>query len=460
MGQESDGLELVTAPPITRELAAYAAGARFDDLPASVRTEAPRALLNWLGCALGGCHEPAVEAALAATDETAGPPRATILGHNRRMDVANAAFVNCLSSSALAFDDTHLATVTHPTGPVAAGALAFAETAMIPGEQFLTALAIGIEIQCRLSNMLLLAPAKANLGLYITGVTGPIGAAAALGLLRGFDTERMNWALGLAAAQGAGFRATHRSMAGLVVPALAARNGVAAAQLAAHGFTCSDGTLEAENGFASAFAAGADPARATACLGRDFEMLANAYKPYPCGIVIHPTIDACLDLAPRIPTGEAPAHVAIVAHPLAITLTDRPAPRTPIEAQVSLQYWAAVSLLRGKAGLDEIGQDAIDDAAVISLRNKISVTGDLSFGRAEATVEVRLATGATLRAHVTHARGSTERPMTDEELDRKFLAQTTRVLPGAAAERLIVLCRDAANLSDIGREIATLAATV
>ena len=101
----------------------------------------------------------------------------------------------------------------------------------------MAALAAGIEIQCRLSNVLLLAPAEANLGLYITGITGPAGAAAGLGRAMGFDTQHMTWAIGLGAAQGCGFRATHGSMAGHVVPALAARGGVWAALLAAQGFT-------------------------------------------------------------------------------------------------------------------------------------------------------------------------------------------------------------------------------
>lgn len=114
--------------------------------------------------------------------------------------------MNCLSSSILAFDDTHLATVTHPTGPVAAALFAFAEKQTVPGEDFVNALALGMEIECRMSNVLLAAPAVSSVGRYITGLTGPIGAAAALGNLLRLDEQRITWAIGLAATQASGFR--------------------------------------------------------------------------------------------------------------------------------------------------------------------------------------------------------------------------------------------------------------
>ncbi|MBK9609762.1 MAG: MmgE/PrpD family protein [Betaproteobacteria bacterium] len=147
--------------------------------------------------------------------------------------------------------------MTYPTGPVAAALFAFCEKQAVSGEDFVTALALGIEIECRMSNVLLLPPARANLGLFVTGITGPIGAAAALGNLLRLDEQRMRWALGLAAAQAAGFRATHGAMAAFFIPAHAARNGVSAAMLAAGGLSCTDNALEAPKGFVDVPAAAA-----------------------------------------------------------------------------------------------------------------------------------------------------------------------------------------------------------
>jgi 2-methylcitrate dehydratase PrpD len=439
---------------VTRQLAAYAAGSRFDALPETVRTEAARAFLNWIGCVLGGCREPPVERAAAAL--AAGPPQATVIGHRQRTDIASAALLNCFSSSVLAFDDTHLATVTHPTGPVAAALLALGETRPVSGEEFVTALALGIEIECRMSNVLLLPPARANVGLYVTGLTGPIGAAAALGHILDFDERRMNWAIGLAATQASGFRATHGSMTGLLVPALGARNGVAAALLAAEGFTCSENVLEADKGFIGTFSEGADLGRATDRLGERFELLANAYKPYPCGIVIHPALDACLELAGELPVDARVESVTVTVHPLTLALTDRRSPVDSLEAQISLYHWAAAALLRRSAGVAELQQDCIEDPAIAALRARVAAHGDPKLRRDEAIAEVTLADGATRRVHVAAARGSLERPMTDDDLDRKFYAQVTRVLSRPIAERLLRICRDVVALYDVGGQIASI----
>ena len=439
---------------ITRELAGYAAQARYGALPHAVRAEAVRAFLNWFGCVLGGCCEPAVQIAVAAARESGGHPQAAVFGHDLRTDLASAAFLNCFSSSILAFDDTHLATVTHPTGPVAAGLLAFSETMPVTGEDFLTALALGMEIECRMSNVLLLPPAQANVALYITGLTGPIGGAAALGRLLRLDAQRMVWAIGLAATQASGFRGTHGSMAGLVVPALGARNGVTAALLAGKGFTCSEAILEGDNGFVDIFTSDADLDRAVANLGGHFEMLANAYKPYPCGIVIHAAIDACLDVAAQVSSGETIARVTITVHPLTLMLTDRPAPTTTLEAMISIHHWTAAALVRRKAGIAEAQLACVEDADVVAMRARITVVGDETLRREEAVAEATLRSGATLRCHVPHARGSAARPMTDDDLDAKFRGQANRVLPARTTEALLALCRDIEGASDVGGAIA------
>jgi 2-methylcitrate dehydratase PrpD len=442
--------------PITREIAAYAVHSRFDALPGHVQLEAARAFLNWIGCVFGGCHEPAVEIAAAAVADAGSHPQASLIGRTQRADVASAAFVNCMASSILAFDDTHLATVTHPSGPVAAGLFALCERQSFPGEELLNALALGIEIQCRLSNVLLMPPAKSNLGFFITGLTGPIGTAAALGRLLRFDEEKMRWAIGLAAAQASGFRSTHGAMAGAFVPAHAARTGVCAALLAAQGFTCTDHVLEGEKGFVDVFSVGADLDNAVGRLGTHFEMLANTYKPYPSGIVVHPIIDACLDIAAQLPPAARLGRVALEVNPLALSLTNRPKPRDPLEAQISLQHWAVVALLRRAAGLDEVRQACIDDPVVAELRTRIEVSTDPAIARDAAIATVTLSDGTSYRSHVANARGSLARPMTDAELDTKFRAQVTTCLTGQQADMLLRQCRDAARSGDIGRDVTAV----
>jgi 2-methylcitrate dehydratase PrpD len=441
---------------ITRELAAYAAHARFDAVPGEVQVEGARAFINWMGCVLGGCHDPAVDMAAATVAEAGGHPQASLIGRGQRADVASAAFVNCLSSTVLSFDDTHLATVTHPTGPVAAALFALSEKLGVSGEDFVTALVIGIEIECRLSNVILLPPAQANIGLFVTGISGPIGSAVALGRLLGLDEPRMRSAIGLAAAQCSGIRGTHGAMGAFVIPAHAARSGVSAAMLASKGLTGTDDVLERPKGFVDVYGRGGDLDRAVDGLGERFELFANAYKPYPSGIVVQAAIDACLDIAHRLPDRAELATVALTVHPLALDLCGRRHPANPVEAQISLFHWAAACLLQRSAGLAQLEQRCIDDAAVSTLRARIVATPDASLGRDEAIAEVKLANGTCLRLHVEHARGSMDRPMTDTELDAKFSAQARTVLSSDASDRLLQLCRNVAALRDVGTDIAAV----
>lgn len=441
------------APGITRQLARYAAQARYEALPASVQREATRAFYNWMGCALGGSREPGVQMAVSAVADLGGGPQATLIGQGQRTDIASAAFVNCISSSILGFDDAHLATVAHPSSPVCSALLAFAEKHPVSGEDFLAAIALGMEVTCRLSNMLVLPPAQFNLGFYVTGLTAPIGVALAIGHLLRLDEKHLNWAISIAASQSGGFRATQGSMTAHFRPGHAARAGVWAALLAAKGFTGNESALEADKGFVDVYAHGADLQRAVDGLGEQHEILNNAYKPYPCGIVIHPTLDACLELRGQYGTGVIPTGVRLRVHPLALSLCGIKEPTTTLESLNSLHHWAAASLVRGRAGVQEMLVDCIADPAIAQLRSRIEVVTDTLLGNDQAEVEVTLADGRRLQARVLQVRGSPARPMSDSDLDAKFRSQASLVLPAARIEQLRDVCLGAASLRQAGRAI-------
>lgn len=438
---------------ITREIASYAISVRYEDLPSSVRQEAVRAFLNAVGCMLGGCREEAPLRAAALIAKNGPGSGATLIGYREQADLGGATFINSLSASALSFDDTHLATVTHPTGPVAAALLAYCETNEVSGTEFLNALALGIEIQCRLASTLLLPPAKPNLSLYITGITAPIGVAIALGRLMRLDEQRLTWAIGLAASQATGFRATHGSMAGVTVPAFGARNGVFAVQLAATGLDCCEDALESPRGLVGIFSEGADPGRVLDRIGTHFELMANTYKPYPAGIVIHAAIDACLDLAQKIPDGARIGSVELTVNPLTLTLTDRRHPATPFEAQISLHHWAASVLHRRVATPGALHPTELSDPVVMALRNQISAIGDATLARDEAIAEISLSDGSKLRSHVPMARGSIGRPMSDAELDAKFMMQSARVMAPSSAAAFLARLRGLADVESVWAQL-------
>lgn len=442
---------------LTRELARFATNSRYEALPPDVQAEAARALVNWVGCAVGGSNDPSARIAAAAVTRMGGAPQSSILGHRQRTDVASAAFVNCVSSSCYAFDDAHLPTVAHPGSPAGAALLAIAETQAVRGEDFLNALALSIEIQCRLSNALAQPPAKFNSGFFMTGLSGPIGVALGVGNLLRLNEDQMVTAITLAASQSAGFRATNGTMSANFRPGHVARCGIWAAMLAAEGFTSDDDALEADQGFFAVFAPNADLNKAVDGLGSQFELFFNAYKPYPCGIVIHPALDACMEVRQQVASHARPVNVKLWVHPFALTLCSLRTPATPRESVVSLYHWTAAALVRGAAGLAESQQDCIDDPEVLALRMHIEAMADPSLGREQAIAEVTFDNGQMLRSHVRHVRGSMERPMTDKELDIKFQSQAEMVLAPERTGELLSLCRGAASSQDIGRQISALA---
>src|SRR6266851_3342201 len=223
------------APPVTQILADFVATHPSQGWDASVDKEAHRTLLNWVGCAIGASQHPTVKAALAAVMELAPNAQATLLGRAERVDMASAALLNGITSHTFDFDDTHLKTIIHPTGPVASALLALAEHRPVSGEAFIHAFVLGAEVECRIGNAVY--PSHYDIGWHITGTAGVFGAAAAAGRLLGLTEQQLVWALGIAATQASGLREMFGSMCKPLHVGLAARNGLQAALLAQQDFT-------------------------------------------------------------------------------------------------------------------------------------------------------------------------------------------------------------------------------
>ena len=444
-------------PDLARTLAHYVCASRPEDIPSNVRKEASRALLNWFGCALGGSGADLLGRALTVADRLSGPREASVLGRGMRLDVANAAFINCLSSSLHAFDDTHLASIAHPTGPVAAGLLAMSETMSVSGKNFAHALLLGIEVECRLGCMLMELPGDCSVAWTMTGLVGGIGTAAAIAKLLGLSERQTMYALGVAATQAGGFREGLGTMTRDLPMAQAARSGVVGALLGAEGFAPSDSALDGPKGFAHVFAHTPNFAAATRDLGRHFELMNNAYKPYPCGIVIHPALDACLDIARshRFEPDDI-ERVNLRVHPDAIIVTGLKEPTDGLSAQVSLYHWAAAALVRRSGGLDETSDSAARDPVINAVRRRVTAEMDKSFGRDGASAEVRLRDGRVLTARVEHCRGSIAKPLTDGELEEKLFMQARSVVKEATARNIIKLCWGLEDVADVGSEARRL----
>jgi 2-methylcitrate dehydratase PrpD len=413
---------------ITHRLARFLVESRWSDVPQPVRHEAKRATLNWLGCALGGCRDDAVARALATLDEFSGPRRATLIGRGEKLDALNTALINALSANILDYDDTHLKTLIHPTVPVAATALALAEHRPVTGAQFLHALILGVETACRIGNAV--SPGHYAAGWHITATCGVFGAAAAAGKLLQLSEQQMTWALGIAATQSSGLTEMLGSMCKSYNMGHAAKSGLVAALLAAQNFTSSERAIEAPRGFANVLAKNAKLNEITDRLGATWELAFNAYKPFPCGIVLHPVIDGCIQLRDehRINPGEI-ERIDVRLHPLALDLAGKKAPKVGLEGKLSVYHAAAVALIHGAAGVRQFSDACVRDPAVIALREKVVPQADARLEKIEGYVSITLRDGRRLDRHVAHAIGTLEHPMSDVAIETKFKDLAANVLP-------------------------------
>jgi 2-methylcitrate dehydratase PrpD len=427
------------ATDVTRKLARYVANARREDLPGPVRKEATRTLLNWVGCAVGGSRHETVAHALAALAPFSGPPQATVLGRRERLDVLTASLMNGISSHVFDFDDTHLRTIVHPAGPVASAILALSEYRPVSGADFLHALILGVEVECRIANAVY--PAHYDVGWHITGTVGPFGAAAAVGKLLNLSETQMLWALGLAAAQPVGLREMFGTMTKSFHPGRAAQNGFTAALLAQQNYTSSMQSIEAPRGWANVLSTARNYAEITESLGDRFEISVNSYKPYPCGVVIHPAIDGCLQLREQHGVkAEQIERIELKVHPLVLELTGKKKPQAGLEGKFSVYHAVAAAMVFGRVGEVEFSDRAVQDPAIVALRARVNATVDQVMAEDQVRIAVLLKDGRSLEKYVEHAVGSAKNPMTDAQLESKFRGLAAGILPPDRVRKLIDLC--------------------
>jgi 2-methylcitrate dehydratase PrpD len=328
----------------------------------------------------------------------------------------------------------------------------------VSGADLLNAFILGVEIECRIGNAV--SPGHYRRGWHITATCGVFGAAAAAGKLLGLDARRLVWALGNASAQSSGLVETLGSMAKSIGVGNAARNGLFSALLAERGFAGPDHPLEGPRGFIAVMSDGCDPAPLTERLGSSWEILRNTYKPYPCGVVLNPVIDAVLELRERHSLQADQIHsVIITGHPLLGERTDRPSPANGREAQVSAQHSAAVALLHGAAGIAQYTDQAVGDPSTPGLRARVRIEDDTAMAVGAARVVVRLHDGREFEATVEHARGSLERPLTDAELEQKLITLAAHGCPALDTAPLADIIWSLENVDDV-RDVMRRAAPV
>lgn len=435
---------------ITHALAQATLAWRWADLPEAVRHQARRCLVNFFACALAGWRDPALAVASRVFARIGPPGDCTVIGSGRTAGALQAASLNAMAANVFDFDDTHLPTITHPTAPVAPVAFALAQTHSLSGVQVLEAVVAGIELQCRIA--LAISPGHYARGWHITSTCGVFGSAAAAARLLGLNATQTGWAFASAASQSGGLVETLGTMAKSIGVGNAASNGLLSAMLAQEGFSGPAAPLEGVRGFLPVFGPEVQWEALTSGLGERWEILANTYKPYPCGVVLNPVIQACLALRPSVVDALARIErVELRAHPLLRQRTDRPGVTTGKASQVSAQHAVAVSLARGRAGLDEFSDIAVADASLQAMGARLAFVEDAAMGVEAAEVTLVMADGRRL-AHAVHAaHGSLASPLSDDELAAKCHALARQGDSGAAVEPLLDALWNLDHQPDAGR---------
>ena len=454
----------------------FIASAKLGRFPAEALSLAKRCIIDGLGVVLAGSTQPAGRILAEHVRAAANAAAATAFGpQSFKTNVSSAALVNGTSGHALDWDDTQLATtpdrifglLTHPTVPPLVAALAVAEARHASGAEFLEAFLIGFEVECKIAEAI--HPNHYKMGFHSSGTIGTFGAVAAAARLLELDRDRTAHALAIAASTASGIRVNFGSMTKPLHVGRAAQNGIVAAELAARGFTGGVGALDPPWGFFAAFSHGGgfDGDRIVGKLGNPHTIVSPgvAIKPYPCGVLGHPTMDAMRRLV--VENDVDPTHITAIRvragsnilNPLRYAIA-----HNELEAKFCPAFMVSAIALRRKAGIREFNDEFVRSAPVQALMRKVERVLDPAieaqgFEKIRSTVEVDLDDGRKLVAHADERyRGGPDRPFTRAELNEKFTDCASLVHPASRCDEIFHAVERVEELDDVGALAALLGA--
>ncbi len=453
---------------LTSRLAEFVGGVSFDDLPPQVVARSKAMMINAAAAGLAGAAQPEGRVMVRFIQEMRGNGKCTIMGTGLRTSPVYAALANGALVHLLDFDDEILRRGIHPSCVIFPVVMALGEMNGCSGKEVITAFALGCEVCSKLGaigdldtppNPPLTGRGMGGVfwpGWHREGVAGTIGATAAAAKLLGLDRVRLENAFGIASGEAAGVQANWATASRAFQCGRAAMNGIMAALLAREGLTGARDAIEAPGGLLDCYTAHSLPEIPPTPLyergargdfrGVDeaafFSRLANPYdiihpgvalKVYPCASASHTSIEAMLQLVQqyRIVPGQAKA-VQVSVIPAILQSLPVSDPQDGWQARFSLNYVVAVALLYGQPLIDHFTDTAVRDERVRELMARVAVEANETSTPLiyyPSTVTVTLADGAEVRHRVDFARGQPELPLSDEELDAKFLYCARYILP-------------------------------
>jgi 2-methylcitrate dehydratase PrpD len=451
------GINAEEATPRARTIAKFASSLRLDDVPAPVLDRARLHILDALGLGLASNAYDYGQRSVEGITAMGPPGRCSVIGRSERLEMRDAALANAILIHGLDFDDTHLASIIHPTCTALPCALALGESLETSGADLLTAFLAGAETGIRIGAAV--KGAFHHVGYHATGLVSHFAAAVTAGKLLGLDEDQIVAAQGITGSTASGIQVFLEEGAWTkrFHPGWGAVAGITAAHLARHGFKGPSRPYEGKFGLfdthLQAEAGHVDLDALTEGLGSTWRFGETALKPYPVCHFIHGCADATIELHGEIEGAEIIAVDAYLPEPTLHIIAEpaeaKERPTSDYEAKFSAQFVVAYCLLHGRFGLPDLQPEALADSEVraLALKVKCHADPDTAFPTYfSGGVTVRLADGRELKRHVRINSGAGEKAMNADAVVAKFLASASMAIAPAQAESI----RDAAlNLEKI-----------
>tara|TARA_Y100000814_G_scaffold130551_1_gene94462 strand:+ start:1513 stop:2850 length:1338 start_codon:yes stop_codon:yes gene_type:complete len=404
----------------TNQIAKFVLESDFESLNSDVVHAGKKAFINFLAVSIYSSTDPTLKILLELFNENTNKELATIVGTNLKSNLDNATLANGYLGHLEDFDDTHFPTIIHPSSPTFPSALALAENKRKSGKEFLLASILGIEICCRVG--VTMHPSHYDQGWHITGTTGVFGSAIASAILLDLTELKLENCLGIAGTQAAGVREVFGTMSKPFHAGRSSQSGLLAANLASKGFTSATNIFEGRRGFFDVLAPEYDLDILTDKLGSKWEIFQNGLKPYACGVVNHPLIDAMIKFKNenQFNINNIKGIKAYVHHLVPELVGHKQHPTIGLEGKFSFHHSMAVGLLHGRATPLEYTDTIVKDTDVEKLRNIIQCEIREDFNEEQAIVEITYKDNTVTVVEIESCSGSPENPLTDKQLIDKF----------------------------------------
>ena len=457
---------------LTHKAATFAYNIDFSNLPTDVLTVARRCVLDGLAVALAGSEQPAFDIVHRHLKGLGGSPQARVIGDTESpLPAHHAALLNGLAGHAMDWDDTQLADspgrvyglLTHPTIPVLSAALAIADMLDgVDGEAFLTAFISGFEVECKVAEAI--NPDHYVRGFHTSGTIGTFGAAVCASKLLSLDTTGIARAIGIAASMASGIRANFGTMTKPLHVGRAAENGVTAALLAKEGFTANEEALDGQWGYLAVAGRGGNPELVADRFGNPFSIVSPgvSIKPYPCGVLTHPSMDAMVTLMRDHDLDHTQIKkVRLYAGSNILGPIRYKVATNALEGKFCMPFLLSAIIIAGKAGKSEFTDAFAQSQVVQGMQQRVETLLDpdierLGFDRIRSRIEVETSDGRILAQDADeNYRGGPHNPLSDAEVENKFLDCAAGLLNEERCQRIFDVVWNLEKETDI-TDILTL----